>query len=51
MNKNKIYKMYRWIYTDKQIEDILNWKKIPTSWEEKEKEKKRLEKIKKDNKT
>lgn len=38
MDKNKIYKIYKWIYTKKQIDEIINWKRIPTSWWEKEKE-------------
>ena len=37
MDKNKIYKHYKDIYTEKQIDEILNGKEIAMVWGEKEK--------------
>lgn len=37
MDKNKIYKKFKDVYTDKQIEDMLNGKEIADVWWKKEK--------------
>lgn len=37
MDKNKIYDKLRWIYTKKQIDELLDGKEIADVWEKKEK--------------
>ena len=37
MDKNKIYNKLRWIYTKKQIDELLDGKEIADVWEKKEK--------------
>lgn len=37
MDKNKIYDKLRWIYTRKQIDELLDGKEIADVWEKKEK--------------
>lgn len=37
MDKNKIYKHYKEMYTEKQIDEILEGKEIADVWEKREK--------------
>lgn len=37
MDKNKIYKHYKDMYTEKQMDEILDGKEIADVWEKKEK--------------
>ena len=37
MDKNKIYKMYKGIFIEKQVDEIMGWKQIATYWAGKDK--------------